>query len=120
VHKSISDRNEIWSDKLRTDIVILPNDDFKDFVNLSTEVITRTKIDNATGTVESGALFTEEYLPAESIMYSLVLTAAEFKANDRIEEEGIRNFFVDNLPSVCQIGGNATLGKGIVSTKFLK
>jgi CRISPR-associated protein Cmr4 len=114
-------RNEIWSDKLRTDIVILPNDDFKDFVNLSTEVITRTKIDNATGTVESGALFTEEYLPAESIMYSLVLTAAEFKANDRMEEDAIRNFFATTIGDikVCQIGGNATLGKGIVTTIFL-
>ncbi|MBK9462153.1 MAG: hypothetical protein IPN94_22720 [Sphingobacteriales bacterium] len=32
---------------------------------MSTEVITRTKIDNETGTVEDGALFTEEYLPTE-------------------------------------------------------
>lgn len=111
--------HETWADKLKTDIIILPNDDFKDFVNLSTEVITRTKIDNATGTVASGALFTEEYLPAESIMYSLVLTASEFKAQDRLEEDTIRSFFAENLPSVCQIGGNATLGKGIVSTKFL-
>ncbi|MEN7546979.1 type III-B CRISPR module RAMP protein Cmr4 [Rapidithrix thailandica] len=111
--------NQVWAEKLAKDIIILPNDDFKDFVNLSTEVITRTKIDNSTGTVATGALFTEEYLPAESIMYSLVLTAAEFKAEDRIEEGSIRNFFNENLPPIVQIGGNATLGKGIVTTKFL-
>lgn len=110
--------NNVWAEKLTTDIILLPNDDFKDFVNLSTEVITRTKIDNATGTVESGALFTEEYLPAESVMYSLVLTADEFKAKDAMNETDVRKFFHDNLPEVFQIGGNATLGKGLVNAKF--
>lgn len=43
--------------KIEKDIVILPDDDFKDFVNLSTEVVARTKINNETGTVQSGALF---------------------------------------------------------------
>jgi len=74
----VFDRKGYFAEKLMTDIVVLNDDDFKDFVNLSTEVITRTKISPETGTVEQGALFTEEYLPAESIMYSLVLTAPEF------------------------------------------
>ncbi len=47
------------------------HDDFKNFVKMFTEVITRTKIDNIKGTVKDGALFTEEYLPAETVMYSL-------------------------------------------------
>ncbi|NJO01066.1 MAG: type III-B CRISPR module RAMP protein Cmr4 [Bacteroidia bacterium] len=111
--------DQLWREKLETDIVILPNDDFKDFVNLSTEVITRTKINNETGTVQDGALFTEEYLPAESVLYTMVLTSDEFKANGRIEEPKVREFFNKHLPPVIQIGGNATLGKGMVNTKFL-
>ncbi|MEZ4851051.1 MAG: type III-B CRISPR module RAMP protein Cmr4 [Bacteroidia bacterium] len=118
--KLFGDTNSYWANKLKNDIVVLPDDDFKDFVNLSTEVITRTKIDNNTGTVEQGALFTEEYLPAESVMYSLVLTAAEFTSRDKtMEEDKVSKFFKDNLPNVIQIGGNATLGKGIVTTKLL-
>lgn len=106
--------------KASTDVVILGNDDFRDFVNLSTEVITRTKIDNNTGTVEQGALFTEEYLPAEAIMYSLVLTAPEFTENKAgLKEEEVLSFFIDQLPPVVQLGGNATLGKGIIRTKLL-
>lgn len=127
---------EYWRKKLKTDVVVLTNEDFTDFVNLSTEVITRTKIDNATGTVEQGALFTEEYLPAESLMYSLVLASPIFKENDTAkgifsisednpcldgcedEESKVMKFFETALPEVIQIGGNATLGKGLVRAKM--
>ncbi len=120
--KLFGDDGSYWSEKIKKDIVILPDDDFKDFVNLSTEIITRTKIDNNTGTVAQGALFTEEYLPAESIMYALALTAAEFKEKDQgpMKEDEVFDFFKNQLPSVIQIGGNATLGKGIAGTKLLK
>jgi CRISPR-associated protein Cmr4 len=116
-----NDDGSYWSEKMKKDIVVLPDNDFKDFVNLSTEVVTRTKIDNETGTVARGALFNEEYLPAESILYSLVLTAAEFKQNGLTEEQ-VREFFAGNLQRIktFQIGANATLGKGIVTTKLIQ
>jgi CRISPR-associated protein Cmr4 len=114
------DLPDYWKNKVKTDIVVLPDNDFKDFVNLSTEVITRTKINNVTGTVAKGALFTEEYLPAESLMYSLVLTAPEFRAENPMTEDKVRGFIETNLPPVIQLGGNATLGKGIIRTKLLK
>lgn len=101
-------------------LVVLSNDDFKDFANLSTEVITRTKISNETGTVEDGALFTEEFLPAESILYNLISTAPEFRKGG-MEEPKVKEFIsktIDQL-KVVQIGGNATLGKGLVRTKFM-
>jgi len=115
-----------WKEKMKTDIVVLSDEDFTDFVNLSTEVITRTKINNETGTVESGALFTEEYLPAESVMYSLALASPIFKEKDEEkgifkqangkEEDLVMEFFKKGLPEVIQVGGNATLGKGLVRT----
>lgn len=113
--------NQAFSrEKVRHDVVVLPNDDFRDFVNLSTEVITRTKINNDTGTVEQGALFTEEYLPAESVLYTLALVAPEFsKQSDKMDETEVAAFLQEHLPKVMQIGGNATLGKGIVRTHFL-
>jgi len=109
-------------------IVVLSDDDFKDFVHLSTEVITRIKIDNATGTVQTGALFTEEFLPAETLLYSLALASPIFK--EKPEEKGIFNqdgkdetelvlaFFKAGRPEVMQIGGDATIGKGIVRIKL--
>lgn len=114
-----------WNTKAQNDILVLSDDDFKDFVNLSTEVITRIKIDNETGTVQAGALFTEEYLPAESVLYSLVLASPEFvtKGSTRPEKaEPIMDIFksgIMQLP-VIQLGGNATLGKGLLRTKLIE
>lgn len=115
-------------------LVVLPDDVFSDFVKLFTEVITRNKIDNFKGTVAKGALFTEEYLPAESVLYSLVFANSIFTAKeDRkgifkkvdtdtvSEEQKVQNYFatkVADKDGYMQIGGNSTLGKGIVKTKF--
>jgi CRISPR-associated protein Cmr4 len=117
-----------WQEKIEKDFVVLPDDDFRDFVNLSTEVITRTKIDNETGTVQPGALFTEEYLPSETILYSLALATPIFnnqkgvfsKTDDKNEEYLVMEYFTKGLPEVIQIGGNATIGKGIVRTKGME
>lgn len=111
-----NDDNSYWCKKIKKDLIILTDDDFKDFVNLSTEVITRTKISNETGTVEAGALFTEEYLPAESVMYSLVLAHREFRKNGKIDADQVLDFFGENLGDIFQIGGSATIGKGLVRT----
>lgn len=96
-------------------LIVLSDDDFKDFVNMFTEVITRTKIDNKTGTVKDGALFNEEYLPSETVMYSMVFASSIIPdiGNDIKNEDDVMKFFKDNCPDVIQIGGNATIGKGI-------
>ncbi|MDW8345844.1 MAG: type III-B CRISPR module RAMP protein Cmr4 [Bacteroidia bacterium] len=110
-----------WAGKLEKDIVVLNDTDFTHFVKLSTEVITRTKIDNTTGTVAEGALFTEEYLPAESVLYSIVLFADEMSKykEEKMNADKVKEFFIQGLPRVMQVGANATLGKGIVKTKFV-
>lgn len=116
-----------WSELIKKNFIIISNDTFKDFVTLATEVITRTKINNETGTVKDGALFTEEYLPSETIMYTLSMFSPLFQNGsvfnnpywqDEINEYAVRDFFRTSLPEVVQIGGNATLGKGLV--KFNK
>lgn len=114
-----------WQKKLKRDLVVLSDDDFTDFVKLSTEVITRTRIDSETGTVAQGALFTEEYLPQESILYALALASPLFCEKNKKEaftekfaqkskeEEKVLAYF-RKCPPIFQLGGNATIGKGIV------
>jgi len=125
--------SSITETDLSNRIVILSDNDFKDFTNLSTEVITRTKIDNETGTVASGALFTEEFLPTESILYSLIFASPIFQKKDTDfsknvkrksdeEAEEVLNFFkkgLDDAKYTVQVGGNYSLGKGIVKATFL-
>jgi len=110
---------ELDKEEIKEKLIILSDDDFKDFITLSTEVITRTKIDNQTGVVANGALFTEEYLPSETIMYSLALTSPTMVNITQIQnlstDDEVMKFFTETVPSIIQIGGNATIGKGIVS-----
>jgi CRISPR-associated protein Cmr4 len=135
------DEDNWWKEKIGNNLVLLSDDDFRDFVNLSTEVITRTKINNLTGTVQDGALFTEEYLPAESVLYSLVLAAPVFpvysksekedkrkhlsnKTHEESDAEAVIQYFGDLISEKAnnrlQVGANATIGKGLIRTTFLK
>ena len=117
-----------WMEKMRNSLVVLTDDDFRDFVELSTEVVARTRIDADTGTVASGALFYEEYLPQESILYTLALAApvyqkkdakdAYFKQEGKDEATLVLELFRRGVPEVIQIGGNATIGKGLVRLSF--
>ena len=112
-------------------LVILHNDDFADFVTLHTEVITRNKIDNKTGTVDKkiGGLFSEEFLPAESVLYALVTASPIFQSNQKhfivqtgkTEESSVMTFFTEGVAAgknIFQIGGNMTLGKGITKLQI--
>lgn len=123
--------NQYLMKKMSSNIIVLSDDDFSDFCELSTEVITRTKIDNETGTVQDGALFTEEYLPSESVLYSLALAAPVFPGNDderKLSNGGtgssaVMTFFQETLEndakSKIQLGANSTLGKGMLSTTLI-
>ncbi|HOK34158.1 MAG TPA: type III-B CRISPR module RAMP protein Cmr4 [Fervidobacterium sp.] len=118
-----------WKEKMKKDLVILSDEDFEDFVSTSTEVITRTRISNETGTVETGALWTEEFLPQDTILYSIAMAtpvrAEPSKKKELLgdtsdeEAEKVIEFFKKGLPRVINIGGDQTIGKGIVRTKLL-
>ena len=101
--------SKILNDNLKKDIVIINNEDFMNLEELNREIVTRNKIDQETGTVSDTALFTEEYLPAESILYGLFLFTPLYGEKDF-------NTIINTLErkNTFQIGGNTNLGKGIV------
>ncbi len=123
--KDSNDVYKYWREKLKRDLVVLSDDDFREFVTTSTEVITRTKISSVTATVEAGALWTEEYLPQDTILYSIAMASpirvekddkkGIFKSENSEEEaKKVIEFFTKGIPEIIQIGGNQTIGKGIV------
>jgi CRISPR-associated protein Cmr4 len=114
--------NDWWKNHLNNNVVLLSDSDFSDFVKLSTEVITRIKIDNNTGTVAQGALFSEEYLPVDSVLYSILIAETEFSnrpASEKMNNQAVMRFVQENLPKVFQLGGNATIGKGLLKRSQL-
>lgn len=95
-------------------IVILNDSDFIDLVTMYTEIITRNKINVETGTAQEFGLFTEEYLPTESILYFTVLASPSFDTRGPKTAKEVVDYFDGKVDEVFQVGGNATIGKGFV------
>lgn len=115
---------DFWRNKVKTDLLVLPENAFRDFVKLSTEVQARIQIDNETKTVKSGALFYEESLPPDSLLYSVVLAHdpacdSDKRPTDLKNDADVMKFLSQINGNRLQFGGDATIGKGIVNINFL-
>lgn len=113
---------EFWRKKVRKSLLVLPDNAFRDFVKLSTEVQARIKIDNTTRTVDrkTGGLFYEEALLPDSLLYSVMLAHDPMKddRSDLANAGAVLNFMDGIRGKRLQLGGDATIGRGIVSVRF--
>lgn len=116
-----------WWERLVGSLVVLPPDEFRDFVRYSTEIVTRIKIDPETKTVAEGALFTQELLPADTVLYAPVHATtvrnrqSGLRAQDpETEALNVMNWVRDNVPMRIQIGGDETVGRGLVHLRWLE
>jgi CRISPR-associated protein Cmr4 len=110
------DINNPFYKAMESKLVIVHDNVFAKFVQLYTEVVTRNRIDNETGTVIDGALFTEEYLPCNSALYTIAMTGNTTQNNGTSEMTKFTNTLVNQ--SYFQAGGGATIGKGIMKVTY--
>jgi CRISPR-associated protein Cmr4 len=106
------------AERIKDHLVVLPNDDFTDFALLSTEVNARIHINTTTGIVDKGALWYEENVPPETFFYSY-LFAGEPRRNELYRIKNVNDVLQfmmneDHFPEVFQLGGNSTLGRGLI------
>ncbi|NKN34655.1 type III-B CRISPR module RAMP protein Cmr4 [Marichromatium bheemlicum] len=106
-------------------IALLPDDVFAFLAETATDIRTRIAINPETGTVDKdkGALWYEENLPADSLLWGVYAVAASRHPEDR--EEGATPETADALAAclpdggaLLQIGGKAGVGRGLV--RFLR
>jgi len=109
-----------WRAKLQNSLVILPDNDFRDFVVSSTEVTTHVRLVPDTKTVASGALWTEEALPADVLLACTVVARRSRKEGQSYSADDISKWVRDSLPGRLQLGGNETTGEGIVAHRWLE
>ncbi|MCX7643487.1 MAG: type III-B CRISPR module RAMP protein Cmr4 [Armatimonadetes bacterium] len=132
-----SNEYQQWKEWLPKRFVILPDDAFRDFTQMATEVITRIRIDQEKKTVAPGALWTEEHLPSETLFYAPIFVSkplgdknkipSELKENDEPSAQKVLELLndlatsKDNQPYLdrLQIGGDETVGRGIVKVRLL-
>ncbi len=100
-------------------VAIIPNDIFSDLVQMATEIVARVKISAEKGTVETGALWYEEYLPSDTLLYSVIAVGKPRKEIDGLStDEDIIKELKTFDGKFIQIGGNETVGKGFVKLKI--
>lgn len=121
-----------WRDSLQKKLVVLPDDDFRDFTRYATEVLTRIRLEQDTKTVKDGALWTEEHLPVDTLLFTPV-RATRFRAEkDKwqnlngwgklqgadAEAEAVLKWVEKQVNGRIQIGGDETVGRGIVALRW--
>ncbi|GIW74397.1 MAG: type III-B CRISPR module RAMP protein Cmr4 [Phycisphaerales bacterium] len=99
-------------------LVVLHDDDFTYFVRYATEVLARVALDYERKTVKAGALFYEEFLPTETLFYSVVLASPSRREGHGMSAREILAYLRDNMPPVLQIGGDETIGKGLCAVRL--
>ena len=130
-----SEEYEPFRNWLLKRFVILPDDAFRDFTQMATEIQTRVQLSQTTKTVAEGP-WSEEHLPSEALLYAPIFVSKplapkkdvpdEFKENDEPSAAKVLEFlegltkpssdkpYLDRL----QIGGDETVGRGIVKLRF--
>jgi len=113
--------------------LLLISDEMFDYaVSCCAEIQTNIKIKSETGTAEDGALRYQEFLPADSVLYSIVHYSGrdlgEIKNDEQnplaaqikdMNAEMIKNHVEDTVKDFIQIGGDETLGKGICKLEWI-
>jgi CRISPR-associated protein Cmr4 len=108
-------------ERFRTHLVLIPDDEFGYFVQHATEVIARIGLDSETKTVEDGALFYEEFLPPETLMYSVVIATPTRCGQGQQSGDKVMRWLRNCIQRepMLQIGGNETIGKGFCLVRLV-
>lgn len=106
-----------WRDELAKHLILLPDDELRFFAEHATEVVTRVRIDHASKTVQEGALWTEELLPAETLLYVVGLVNDLYRDSTNGSQHFSAKDLADDLYAALnekrlQLGGDSTLGRG--------
>ncbi len=125
-----TDDYKYWRDKVMDSLVILPEDDFRDFVLHATEIITRISIDRKTKTAAGKALWTEEHLPTDTLLYVPIYATQARKMKkdgDKDVPEMLAHEILEKARSLgtsqngyLQLGGDETVGRGMVRMQWGK
>jgi len=101
-----------WQNSFKQRFVVVSDDLFSTLTESATEVTTRVRIQDDTKTVQRGGLWYEEALPAESILWSLIIAVPWNKSDP--DPAAMFDYLKEAMKIPLQIGGNASVGRGLV------
>jgi CRISPR-associated protein Cmr4 len=110
---------DYWRGRAAHGVVMLPEGAYRYFVEHGTQVTPRIRLDPRTGTAAAGSLWTEEYLPPETLLYALVGANLPEPAPAKVKKAGDVLDWVKGLaPAALQLGGGQTLGHGLCRLRW--
>ncbi len=105
-------------DKIQSNFVLISDNIFKELLKIKTEIVHRNVINKNTGTSDN--LWTEENIPGDTLMYSMIYAAAPYNKSQTIKTVGdVVGFFEKEQIKSFILGGNQTVGRGWVSVTFV-
>ncbi|WP_308032643.1 type III-B CRISPR module RAMP protein Cmr4 [Neisseria cinerea] len=103
---------EAWREQLVRRFVILPDSLFSFLADTATEIRMRIKINRETRIVKEGALWSEENLPAESVLYGILSVDKSYRRSNAKSADQLSSLIPAGETQI-QIGGKHTVGRGL-------
>lgn len=110
---------EAWDKDMVLPRLVIVHDDVLSFLcETALPVRARIRIDQKTGTVAKGALWYEESLPAETMLFGLVVASPPRKKECGGDAASLLGKYASGS-RLLQFGGKATTGNGICEMRFV-
>jgi len=102
--------DDTWAGILERRLCVVHDDIMTFLARHGTDVVTRIKLDDESKTVAKGQLWTEESLPVESVLVSLVVAMPNKRT--KLTPAEIFTKLCQLSEGMVQLGGKATVGRG--------
>lgn len=119
---------DFWRQRLASSLAVLPESAYRYFVQHATQIQPRIRIDPQTGTTRDGSLWSEEFLPPETLLYLLVAVQAPAPAETAAAAgrpfgplkgpADVLGWVRGLAPTHLQLGSGLTLGRGIARLRW--
>lgn len=111
-----------FRERLAGQLVVVSDGDFTFLTEHATEVVARVRINGETGAVAKGALWSEEALPAESLLWTLAFVSDSRRPapaeGGKIAARDLHKAFTDAAQDRrIRLGGDRTVGRGLVGVR---
>lgn len=100
-----------WREEFIKRFVVVPDNIFSFLADTATEIRTRIRIDRETGIVQEGALWVEENLPAESVLWGVLGVSQSRDKHTKMSEKQLAQLLPKEEINI-KIGGKQTVGRG--------
>ena len=98
-------------------VLVVADENFSFLTRTATEVQAQIAIDIETGTTKTGSLRYQELLPADAVLYTLVFYGDE-RRNGGTLASVLQKHVKDAIATHVQIGGDMTMGRGIMEVSW--